>query len=308
MSPNRQPAGVQRRRLTAEQEPFLVARALDTTYSNGHVMHPHRHAAHQLLFASSGAMTVTGDRTTWMIPPGRAVLIPAGVPHAIRMWGEVAMRSLYFPIHAQAPVFSSSTCRVISVSALLRELILRVAAMAALDSRVAADAHLMAVLMDELETADIEPLLLPLPQDSRALGAAQWGVGQSGGWRHINGVGSPLRTEHQDARAGVPRRNRDAIRIVAAESKAARIGARAGEEQIGHRRRAGMRLLEHQRLHRRVQADVRVDARCDVGGRGGRGPPRRCVSGPLAPRDRMIRLLSWFDLDHRTVIFCGQQI
>jgi AraC-like DNA-binding protein/quercetin dioxygenase-like cupin family protein len=174
MSRNRQPAGVQRRRLTAEQEPFLVARALDTTYSNGYVLHPHRHAAHQLLFASSGAMTVTGDRTTWMIPPGRAVLIPAGVPHAIRMWGEVAMRSLYFPIHAQAPVFSSSTCRVISVSALLRELILRVAAMAALDSRVAADAHLMTVLMDELETAEIEPLLLPLPQDSRALGAAQW--------------------------------------------------------------------------------------------------------------------------------------
>ena len=37
-------------------------------------------------------MTVTGDRTSWTIPPGRAVLIPAGIPHAIRMWGEVAMR------------------------------------------------------------------------------------------------------------------------------------------------------------------------------------------------------------------------
>jgi quercetin dioxygenase-like cupin family protein len=117
MSPNRQPA-VAPRRLTAEQEPFLVARALSTTYTSGYVLHPHTHQAHQLLFASSGAMTVTGDRTSWMIPPGRAVLIPAGIPHSIRMWGEVAMRSLYFPVNGPAPVFDATTCRVISVSPL----------------------------------------------------------------------------------------------------------------------------------------------------------------------------------------------
>ena len=149
-----------------------MARALSTTYSSGYVMHPHTHAAHQLLFASTGAMTVTGGRMTWMIPPGRAVLIPAGVQHGIRMWGEVAFRSLYFPITAPAPAFAIETCRVISVSPLLRELILRVAQLAALDSRVESEARLMSVLMDELESADIEPLLLPLPADSRALKAA----------------------------------------------------------------------------------------------------------------------------------------
>src|SRR5436190_19903975 len=142
MSPVRQPAGAPRRRLTAEQEPFLVARALSTTYSGGSLV-PHTHAAHQLLFASSGAMTVTGDRTSWMIPPGRAVLIPAGIPHSIRMWGEVAMRSLYFPAGTPARAFDANTCCVISVGALLRELILRVADLPALDSRVDAEARLM---------------------------------------------------------------------------------------------------------------------------------------------------------------------
>ena len=169
-----------RRRLTAEQEPYLVARALSTTYSGGSCLHPHKHASHQLLFAASGAMTVTGDCTTWMIPPGRAVLIPAGVLHSIRMWGDVAMRSLYFPPAAAAPgrpeglqprtVFE--ICRVISVSSLLRELILRVAELAALDSRDESDARLMGVLMDELAIAHVEPLLLPLPSDARALAAA----------------------------------------------------------------------------------------------------------------------------------------
>src|SRR6185503_16928288 len=158
MSQTRQPAGVARRRLTAEQEPFLVARALSTTYSGGSCLHPHKHASHQLLFAASGAMTVTGDRTTWMIPPGRAVLIPAGVLHSIRMWGDVAMRSLYFPPTACA----IDACRVISVRPLLRELILRVAELAALDSRDESDARLMGVLKDELAIAHIEPLLLPL--------------------------------------------------------------------------------------------------------------------------------------------------
>jgi AraC-like DNA-binding protein/quercetin dioxygenase-like cupin family protein len=173
MSPNRQIAIVRPRRITAEQEPFLVARALSTTYSSGYVIHPHKHAVHQLLFASSGAMTVTGDRSSWMIPPGRAVLIPAGIPHSIRMWGEVAMRSLYFPVSAPPPVFDANTCRVISIRPLLRELILRVAELAALDSRVAVEARVMSVLMDELEAAQIEPLLLPLPSDVRALAAAE---------------------------------------------------------------------------------------------------------------------------------------
>ena len=173
MSQNRQSV-VAPRRLTAEQEPFLVARALRTTYSNGYVIHPHTHKAHQLLFASSGAMTVTGDRTTWMIPPGRAVLIPAGTPHSIHMWGEVAMRSLYFPVGAAASVFDMTACRVISVSSLLREIFLRVAELAALDSRVATEARLMSVLMDELESARVEPLLLPLPVDGRALKVAEW--------------------------------------------------------------------------------------------------------------------------------------
>ena len=168
MSPNRQPTSVARRRLTAEQEPYLVARALSTTYSGGSCLHPHKHASHQLLFAASGAMTVTGDRTTWMIPPGRAVLIPAGVLHSIRMWGDVAMRSLYFPSTA----FEIAACRVISVSPLLRELILRVADLAALDSRDESDARLMGVLVDELAIAHVEPLVLPLPSDARALAAA----------------------------------------------------------------------------------------------------------------------------------------
>jgi AraC-like DNA-binding protein len=167
MSPGRH-----RRELTAEQEPFLVARSHDTSYSNGYVIQPHKHDWHQLLYASSGAMTVSASQMSWMIPPGRAVFIPAGQAHSIRMWGLVAMRSLYFPAGFAATALAGTECRVLSVTPLLRELILRVVELSALDSRVDAELRLMKVVMSEIQDASIEPLSLPLPSDSRALAAA----------------------------------------------------------------------------------------------------------------------------------------
>jgi|SRR6516162_1308160 len=162
----------QARVLTEEQEPFLIARSLATTYSSRDEIHAHVHGWHQLLYASTGAMTVVSERTSWMIPPGRAVLIPAQTQHSIQMWGEVAMRSLYFPPSFATPALDVAECRVISVTPLLRELILRVVELSALDSRAAQDARLMAVLMDELHVAPLRPLALPLPLDHRAVAVA----------------------------------------------------------------------------------------------------------------------------------------
>jgi len=162
------------RALELEQEPYLTVRSLATTYSSGDVIASHAHGWHQLLFACTGAMTVLCERASWMIPPGRAVLIPARTKHSIQMWGQVAMRSLYFPPSFSAPALDNPECRVISVTSLLRELILRVVELSALDSRATAEAHLMSVLMDELQAAPLRPLALPLPVDPRALAVATY--------------------------------------------------------------------------------------------------------------------------------------
>ena len=156
--------------LTVEQEPFLVARSLATNYCNGYVIELHMHPWHQLLYASSGAMTVRAEQSCWMIPPGKAVLIPAAFRHSIRMWGTVDMRSLYFP----PAVDAGKECRVLSVTSLLKELILRVIEMAALDSREAMHNRLMAVLLDEIHTAPVTPLMVPVPMDPRARAIAQY--------------------------------------------------------------------------------------------------------------------------------------
>lgn len=162
-------------KLTAEQEPFLAVRSLATNYASGYRIEPHEHPWTQLLYAVSGAMTVFTGRASWMIPTGRAVFIPACCEHAIRMWGTVEMRTLYL-----SPTLTSlgkAECRVVEVTALLRELILRTVERLALDSRVAHDARMTGLLEDEIRTAmaDAEdsPLAVPLPRDERALALAR---------------------------------------------------------------------------------------------------------------------------------------
>ena len=156
-----------------EQEPFLAVRSFATGYPSGHVIAPHAHEWHQLLFASSGAMTVSGGHSSWMVPPSKAVFLPGGCAHSVRMWGTVNMRSLAFPPTLQNPALAHTECRVISVTPLLRELILRVIDLAALDIRVPAQARLLDVLLDELAQAPVHPLALPMPADARALAAAR---------------------------------------------------------------------------------------------------------------------------------------
>lgn len=148
------------------------------TLTTGHVIDSHTHQWRQLLFASSGAMTVYGGRSSWMVPPGFAVLIPAGSTHSIRMWGDVSAGFLYFPASLDSPALEGHECRVLPVTPLLRELLRRIIDWHALDSRVPAHQRLLATLLDEIalagtNVAPVLPLVLPLPADRRALSVAR---------------------------------------------------------------------------------------------------------------------------------------
>src|SRR5580704_14274403 len=65
-------------------------------FEHGHVLPRHAHVEDQLLFASEGVMTVETDDGIWVVPPLRAVWIPAETKHGVAMSGRVSMRTLYF--------------------------------------------------------------------------------------------------------------------------------------------------------------------------------------------------------------------
>jgi AraC-like DNA-binding protein len=80
-------------------------------------------------------------------------------------------------------------CRVINVSALLRELILHVSKRAAADPHLASEGHAIALLLDQLVAIEVVPLQLPLLRDPRAARAASLLATSAGTRRSLASVG-----------------------------------------------------------------------------------------------------------------------
>jgi AraC-like DNA-binding protein len=55
----------------------------------------HTHDDHQLAWAASGVLTVRTEAADWVLPPTRALWIPAGLKHETLAAGAATMRSLY---------------------------------------------------------------------------------------------------------------------------------------------------------------------------------------------------------------------
>ena len=105
----------------ASAAPLLVARRVH--FPAGWHIAAHRHVRGQFLFATAGAMFVRTPGHAWLVPPSRALWIPAGIEHAINAHGELHMRTLY--LNADSAAQLPAECVVLTVTSLLRELILR---------------------------------------------------------------------------------------------------------------------------------------------------------------------------------------
>src|ERR1051326_3541663 len=119
---------------------------------DGHIIPEHFHPEHQLIFASQGVMTLHAGDTVWVVPPLRAVWIPAHVPHSVTMSGTVSMRTLYF--RPKLAKRFPRRCLVMNVSPLLRELILHACSLSRLSRRSAAQRRVIEFLLDQLEAVD----------------------------------------------------------------------------------------------------------------------------------------------------------
>jgi AraC-like DNA-binding protein/mannose-6-phosphate isomerase-like protein (cupin superfamily) len=140
-------------------------------YPAGHVIPLHFHDRDQLVYASRGVMTVRTRDGAWVVPPHRAVWIPAGVSHTITMSGIVAMRTIY--LRPQLARALPRDCCVTNVSPLLRELILQACAWGVLRRGTKWQEHLIAVIIDQLEVVQMIPLQLPHLSDPRAVRVAE---------------------------------------------------------------------------------------------------------------------------------------
>jgi AraC-like DNA-binding protein/quercetin dioxygenase-like cupin family protein len=140
----------------------IVARA--SSYANRHHIKAHWHARAQFIFAVEGTMAVRTPRRSWIVPPSRALWVPARTVHELQMYGVVEMRSLYIH-HAAAPEMPS-TCVVLNVTPLLRELVVRAVGLPTDYDEEGAEGLLMKLLIAEIRRLPHCSLDLPLPESS----------------------------------------------------------------------------------------------------------------------------------------------
>jgi AraC-like DNA-binding protein len=145
---------------TAEHPVRVRSRPVDTRTRFGLHLHPWA----QVAYTSRGIIRIAVDDTTWIVPPSRAIWVPANVVHDAQIVEPAYLRTLY--VHESVAPAALDTCRVLEVSPLLRELIV------AIDNDDAAlptqrEQCLGQLIIDELLRSKPLPLGVPLPADKR---------------------------------------------------------------------------------------------------------------------------------------------
>ncbi|MDP1585503.1 MAG: helix-turn-helix transcriptional regulator [Bradyrhizobium sp.] len=187
-------AGIKGRRISTGDGLHMIA----NHYRRGTRLDTHMHREAQLVYAARGTMQVTTPKGRWLVPPDRAVWVPARLEHAIDVLADIDMRTLYFDLTwlgREARSASLDAEFVVRVSPLLHQAIL-----ALFDGRNDPDrtALLVKLVMLELHQAEDSATFIPLPHEPRCRRAADIVLGDPTGSHEIEAlareVGTSART------------------------------------------------------------------------------------------------------------------
>ncbi len=163
MSFQRQPA------LTPDDERHLIVRTLVSRCVPGVRTTSPAGGWHRLVSAGQGVMIVRTPQGAWSTPPSNAVWVPASLGHDLEIRGHTTLRMLY--VRRTRGAWGRDvpdSCRVVGVSALLREVVARIAVLPALDRRIVWHTALGALLLREVREGARQPRELVWPADERA--------------------------------------------------------------------------------------------------------------------------------------------
>lgn len=156
--------------------PAVAAMAKEFTPGSGSALHSHPRA--QLLFASRGVIRVSTQQGFWLLPPLRALWVPAGVPHTTVAVTHVDMRTLYIDVQAATALWPG--CQVIEVRNLLRELILSLTAEPMVYGQFERGGRIASLILAELPYAETVPTQIPWPRDRRLVSVCEQIMAQPG--------------------------------------------------------------------------------------------------------------------------------
>ena len=125
----------------------------------------HSHSKGQLFSLESGLAVLETSAGIWMLPPGRCGWIPPRYPHSMRSCGNIGGWSIYLAAsHCDSLPMKPA---ILSLSPLLREIVLRISEWESNPPTSTFRQHLLAVLCEEIQSSNQQPLHLPMPSDPR---------------------------------------------------------------------------------------------------------------------------------------------
>ncbi len=145
-------------------------RSLSLRLPGGYRLRDHEHGWAQVVYAARGVMSVEANAERWIVPPMRCLLVPGAITHVIETIGETWMRTVYIRHDLAASL--PPGVRVLDVSPLLRELLLEIVRLGALDDGDDTHRALAVLLLHQLIGSRDVGLVLPLPSDPRARAVA----------------------------------------------------------------------------------------------------------------------------------------
>ena len=217
---------IRQTRAPRSADEILILRSLALGLPARYTLPGHEHTWDQLVYASAGVLTVRTTKGTWVVPPQRAVWVPAGVEHTLRTTGAVDLRTVYIRVDRSRQL--PRRCAVFAITPLLRELVLTAVAHGMLDESVQEDARFVDFLVDRLAAVETVPLDLPMPRDARACRVAEALLAEPGDTRPLDelaaGSGASARTLQRRflAETGMPLGHwRRKVRLLASLSRLA---------------------------------------------------------------------------------------
>lgn len=154
---------IARRAPKSLKQPIAVFRF---EYQKNQHVQSHSHDFGQLIYASEGCLKIISSDNYWIIPPQRGVWVPPNIEHEVITLTDISMETVLVDSRKNTP-FHKDRCSVVSITPLMRELI--VIACDYMDNykNNSAESRLLRVLQDQLSLLSIEPLMLPRLQNSK---------------------------------------------------------------------------------------------------------------------------------------------
>ncbi|MCA1440549.1 helix-turn-helix transcriptional regulator [Ensifer sp. IC4062] len=137
--------------------------AIGKDYASGLKIPPHSHSRTQLWWARCGVVLVHTPGGRWMIPPGHALLVPAGTEHSAEMVSDVRMHSIYI----SAAAGRADRPLVLEITSLVGSLIDALVGAQDEASSEQREQLIMDLLLAEIPRLAERPLGLPFPQNQR---------------------------------------------------------------------------------------------------------------------------------------------